>query len=116
MIREIQMNSLIRVAIMKIHKGDLVQIMKGKDRGKRGKILAVDVRNWKVIVGGLNLFKKHRRPKKAGEKGEVVSLPRPLNISNILRVCSNCDKAARSGYQLENGEKNLVCKKCHKKL
>lgn len=97
---------------MKIKKGDNVQIMAGKDRGKRGKVLGIYGKNGRVLIQGLNLFKKHRRPAKQGEKGELVNVPRPLAIANAMLVCGNCDKPTRIGYQLENGEKRRFCKKC----
>ena len=97
---------------MNIHKGDNVQIMAGKDRGKRGKISAIDMKKSKILIQGLNLFKKHQKPKKQGEKGETVSVPRYLNVSNAMLVCSSCDKPARIGYKDEGGKKVRYCKKC----
>lgn len=97
---------------MKIHKGDTVQIISGKDKGKSGKVMKVDVEGMAVFLEGLNLFKKHVRPKKQGEKGQVVSLPRPLNISKIMLVCPSCKKAVRVGVKLEGEKKNRYCRKC----
>lgn len=97
---------------MVIHKGDTVQIMVGKDRGKTGKVLRADIKEGGVVVDGLNLFKKHQRPKKQGEKGQVVSVPRPLNISNVLLYCSSCRQGRRVGFRIEVGNKVRVCRKC----
>ena len=97
---------------MKIHKGDNVQIMVGKDAGKRGKVIRVDSGAGKILVQGLNVFKKHQRPKKAGEKGEVVAVSRFLDVSNAMAVCGSCDKATRAGYRFEDGNKTRYCKKC----
>jgi|SRR3989344_4975235 len=97
---------------MKIKKGDNVQIITGKDRGKQGKVISVDVKKGRVFVQGLNLFKKHQRPKKQGEKGEVIAVPKSLNTSNIMAVCGNCGKPARLGYKIENENKTRYCKKC----
>lgn len=68
---------------MSVKKGDTVTVMKGKDAGKSGKVIRVFPKENKVLVEGLNLFKKNKRPVKQGQKGEVVSLPRPINRSNV---------------------------------
>ena len=97
---------------MKIKKGDIVQIMAGKDNRKRGKVLKADPKAGSVLIEGINLFKKHRRPKKQGEKGEVVTVPHFLNISKVQLVCPSCDKPVRAGFREENGNKTRYCKKC----
>ena len=98
---------------MKIHKGDTVQIIAGKDRGKTGKVLNVDLKNLAVLVEGVNLFKKHSRPKRQGEKGETVTLPRPVDSSKIMLYCSNCRKGVRSGQRIDGVEKKQrYCKSC----
>jgi len=97
---------------MKITKGDKVQIMAGKDKGKQGKILKVDSKNGKILVEGVNVFKKHKRPKRQGEKGEIVEVSRFLRASNALLVCGSCNSPARVGYKMENGSKSRYCKKC----
>lgn len=101
---------------MKIHKGDTIKIAVGKDRGKTGKILKVFPKKNKVLVEGLNLYKKHVRPKKQGEKGSVVSVPRPIDVSNIMFSCSSCGKAVRIGYVFEKEKKMRVCAKCKARI
>jgi len=101
---------------MKIKKGDNVQIIAGKDKGKQGKILKVDIKSGKVLVQGLNLYKKHQRPKKQGEKGEIISVARPLNFSNIMFVCNSCAKPVRIGFKIEGENKIRYCKKCKSNL
>jgi large subunit ribosomal protein L24 len=100
---------------MNIHKGDTVEIRVGKDSGKTGKVLRVDPKNMTVIVEGLNLFKRHSRPKKQGEKGQIVSLPGSLNISKIMLSCSSCKKSTRVGYRVgkDGAAKVRFCKKCN---
>ncbi len=71
---------------MKIKKGDNIVIITGKDRGKKGKIARVLIRQNKVIVEGANLMKKHQRPKKSNEKGSVVSVAMPIHASNVKKV------------------------------
>ncbi len=97
---------------MKIHKGDIVQVMVGKDRGKNGKVLNVDTAESRVLVEGLNMVKKHMRPKKQGEKGEIVSLPRPLNVSKVMLVCPSCKEPVRVGFQIDNAAKRRICRSC----
>jgi len=97
---------------MKIKKGDTVKILTGKDSGKSGKVLGVDIKKEKILVEGLNMFKKHQRPKRQGEKGEIISVARPMQASNVLLVCPGCSQATRIGYKLEGGKKLRICKKC----
>lgn len=101
---------------MKIHKGDTVQIMVGKDSSKKGKVLHVYHKEGKVLIDGLNLYKKHKKPKKQGEKGEVINVVRPLNISNVALFCSKCSKPVRVGYKIEADKKLRICKKCKNNL
>lgn len=65
-----------------------------------------------VLVEGLNLYKKHSRPKKGQEKGQIISVPRPIDVSNAMLICSACGKAVKVGYRLEAGKKTRICKKC----
>lgn len=98
---------------MKIHKGDLVKIIAGNDKGKQGKVLSVFVKEGKIVVEGLNIKKKHVRPKQQGQKGELVRIPAPFAAAKSMLLCSHCAAPARVGYKLdENGKKIRVCKKC----
>ena len=97
---------------MRIHKGDTIKIISGKDIGKTGKIMRVLPSENKVVVEGANVFKKHQRPKRKGEKGEIVNVPRPLSASNAMLVCPNCKMPARIGYRFDNDKKFRFCKKC----
>ncbi len=71
---------------MKIKKGDNVKIITGKDKGKSGKITRVLVKENKVVVEGLNMMKKHQRPRKSGEKGSMVNMAMPIAASNVKKV------------------------------
>ncbi len=97
---------------MKIKKGDTVKILTGKNSGKSGKIISVDLKNWKVSVEGLNVYKKHVRPRREGEKGQIVEVTRPITASNVALVCGSCHKAIRVGYRLEGENKIRYCRKC----
>ena len=98
---------------MKIKKGDQVRILTGKDRGKSGKVLRTVKDSGKVVVEGLNIVKKHRRPKRGGEKGQRVEIPAPVSVSNIGLICNSCGKVTRVGYKVNDKNKIRVCKKCN---
>jgi len=102
---------------MKVKKGDSVLITAGKDKGRTGKIMKALPKELKILIEGINLKKKHVRPKREGEKGQVVSIPALLDVSNIKLICPKCGKATRVGYKIEKdakGEiKNRICKKCN---
>ncbi len=98
---------------MRIKKGDTIKIISGKDSGKTGKVIRVDYKTGKITVEGVNVYKKHVRAKRQGEKGEVVSVTRPLPGSNALLVCPSCGKAVRVGMKSEEGtKKSRFCRKC----
>ena len=102
---------------MKIKKGDKIQIIKGRDRGKSGKITRALPSKLMVVVEGLNLRKKAVKPKRAGEKGRIVSVAWPMRVENVMIVCDACNKPTRVGYQIKNGstsspQKVRYCKKC----
>jgi large subunit ribosomal protein L24 len=97
---------------MKFKKGDSVLIIAGKDKGRTGKIIKSIPKELKILVEGINLKKKHVRPKKQGEKGQVVEIPAVIDISNVKIVCPKCGKATRVGYAIEGENKNRICKKC----
>jgi large subunit ribosomal protein L24 len=97
---------------MKLKKGDKVKIIAGKDRGKTGSVLRALPEDNKIIVEGLNTVNKRARPKKQGEKGQLIVVARPLQVSNVMLVCSACKEPTRIGFRIENGSKIRYCKKC----
>lgn len=102
---------------MKVKTGDQVQILSGKDRGKRGKVIRVFVREDRVLIEGLNIKKKHRKSRRQDRKGEIVLIPGPVAVSAVAVVCSSCGKPTRVGYATNaNGAKNRICKRCSKEL
>ena len=96
----------------RIKKNDLVKMLSGKDKGKTGKVLRVFSDENKVVVEGLNLVKKHNKPRRENEKGQRVELPRKIDLSKVMLVCSKCAKASRIGHKIEGGKKVRICKKC----
>ncbi|MSU60496.1 MAG: 50S ribosomal protein L24 [Candidatus Staskawiczbacteria bacterium] len=97
---------------MKVKKGDNVLVISGKDKGRTAKILKSFPKELQILVDGMNLKKKHVRPKKQGEKGQVVSVPSPMDVSDVKFICPKCGKASRLGYKLSENKKSRICKKC----
>lgn len=98
---------------MKIKINDKVRITKGKDRNKEGKVLQVFTKANKLVVEGLNLMKKNLRPRKQGEKGQIIELSAPVRVANVMLLCPKCAKAARVGYKKDGVVKKRVCRKCN---
>ena len=99
---------------MKIKKNDTVVVISGKDRGKNGKVLRALSDTNRILVENVGLHKKNQRPRKSGQKGEVISMPSTIHVSNVMLYCSHCGKGVRTGSQVSaNGkEKVRVCKTC----
>ncbi len=97
---------------MRLKKGDKVLIKQGDDRGKIAKIIKVLPKEEKVLVEGVNIQKKHKRPTKEGEKGQVVEKSGFIPASCAQIICSKCQKPARISYKKEGKNKARICKKC----
>ncbi|AIY86880.1 MULTISPECIES: 50S ribosomal protein L24 [unclassified Thermotoga] len=98
---------------MRIKKGDLVEVISGKDRGKRGKVLRVIPKENKVIVENVNMVKRHQRPIPQLREGGIIEREAPIYASKVMVVCPACDKRTRVGYRFtEDGKKVRYCKKC----
>jgi large subunit ribosomal protein L24 len=111
---------------MKIRKGDMVQVLSGKDRGKQGRVIEADPVKQRVIVENLNLVKRHRKPRPLKDSsrmgqtqiqpGGVIDLAAPLAVSKVMIVCPTCGRASRVGYEYREDEKGgrikvRVCKR-----
>lgn len=101
--------------IMKIKKGDKVQVLLGKDRGKVGTVEYVMAKEKKVFVGGANLYKRHVKKMK-DVQGGIIDIPKPLDVSNVALICPNCKKLTRVGYKTKGDIKSRICRKCKKEL
>ncbi len=103
---------------LRIKKGDMVEIIAGKDRStpsrvRRGEVISVDPRNERVTVDGINIVKKAVRETQQVRQGGIVKTPAPLAVSNVMLVCPGCDKPTRVAMRVrEDGTKVRVCKKC----
>lgn len=96
---------------MKLRVGDTVKVMGGKDRGKVGTIERVLVKENRVVVSSVNVYKRHLRGQ--GKKpGGIVDIVKPLPLSNVALICGRCKKQTRVGYKITNGKKERICKKC----
>ena len=98
---------------MSIRKDDTVVVLSGKDKGKQGKILAVDPKGGKVVVEGINMVSRHTKPRRQGEEGGIIKKEAPMYACKVMRVCPKCGKATRPAHKvLADGSKVRVCKKC----
>ncbi len=98
---------------MTIKSGDNVLVITGKDKGKQGKVMEVFPETNKVTVDGVNVVKKHQKPRSQQDKGGIISKVAPINASNVMVVCPTCGKPSRVGHAEVNGKKVRVCKKCN---
>ncbi len=101
---------------MKMHvkRGDVVKVIAGKDKGVEGKVLTAIPEKNKVVVEGVAIVSKHQKARAQGQQSAIVKVEAPIDASNVLRVCSKCGKAARTGIKiLEDGSKVRYCKKCN---
>jgi large subunit ribosomal protein L24 len=101
-----------------IHRDDTVQVMTGKDRGKRGVVIRTVPQSGKIVVKGVNILKRHQKTgaEKSGttlRQGGIVDFEAPLSYSNVMLVCNKCDRPTRiRKTELPNGKKAIVCVKC----
>jgi large subunit ribosomal protein L24 len=96
-----------------IRKGDMVKVIAGNDRGKRGEVHSVDPKNGRVVVAGVNLVKKHQ--KRTGDvrtQAGIIEREGPIDLSQVMIVCKSCGKPTRVGFTFEGGKKSRKCKKC----
>jgi large subunit ribosomal protein L24 len=96
---------------MYIRKGDNVIVLTGKDKGKKGKVLSVFPDANKVLVEGVNLKKKHQKPRKRGERGQTIDVSHPLDASNVSLIDPKSGKPTRVGYKILAGKKIRIAKK-----
>lgn len=106
---------------MKFKKGDEILVTVGKDRGKKGKIEKVFPREHAVLVAGINIYKRHMKPRGQGKPGGIIDITKPLDVGKVALICPRCGKPTRIGYQKlggvsvpqEIGEKKVrICRKC----
>jgi large subunit ribosomal protein L24 len=99
-----------------IRKDDEVQVIHGKDRGSRGRVVRVLPKEGRVMVEGIARAKKHSRPSKQRQQGGIIDIEQFVDISNVALVCKSCGQATRVGHRVEDGKKTRVCRKCESDL
>lgn len=99
---------------IKVKKGDNVQVLSGKDRGKTGTITRVLIKDLKVVVEGVNVVKKHVRPRRSMPHGGIVATPASMSIAKVMAICPRCSKPTRIAITTDSdGKRHRTCKKCH---
>ena len=98
---------------MHIKTNDTVIVLSGRDKGKQGKVMSVDPKGGKAIVEGVSVAKRHKKPRKQGEPGGIITINTPIYVSKLMRVCPKCDNPTKPAHSFnEDGKKVRVCKKC----
>ena len=98
---------------MHIKTNDTVIILAGRDKGKQGKVMSADPKSGKVLVEGINVAKRHKKPRKQGEPGGIITKETPIYASKVMRICPRCNKPTRPEHRIdEDGKKSRICKKC----
>ena len=95
-----------------VKTGDTVEILSGKDKGKRGKVLSAAPDAGLVIVEGIAIHTKHKKARKQNEESEIVKVEGAVRACKVIRVCPKCDKTTRPAHKFVDGKKVTVCKKC----
>ena len=102
---------------MNVKKGDRVEVLSGKDKGKRGVVLRAIPEDGKVVVEGVAVVKKATKPNPTNQQGGIIPTEAAVDVSNVALVCPSCDKATRVGHGIDDeGRKTRVCKKCGAKF
>ncbi|HEU5139009.1 MAG TPA: 50S ribosomal protein L24 [Bacillales bacterium] len=101
---------------MHVKKGDKIQVISGKDKGKQGVILQALPKQDRVIVEGINIVKKHAKPSQANPQGGIIDQEAPIHVSNVMPLDPKSNEPTRVGYQIENGKKVRIAKKSGQKL
>ena len=101
---------------LNVKKGDTVVVLTGKDSGKKGKVLSVDTAAERVVVEGVNVATKHKKPKNQQDIGGIVKKEAPIHVSDVMVICPKCNKPTRTGHaKIADGDTQIkvrVCKKC----
>lgn len=101
---------------MKLKKGDEVKIIRGKDKGKIGKIEKVFSKTKRVVIAGVNLYKRHLKTRSQSQPSEIITLTKPIALANLVLICSKCHLPTRIGFDMKGNEKLRVCKKCRQAI
>jgi large subunit ribosomal protein L24 len=100
---------------MRIKRDDVVEVIAGNDKGVRGRVLRALPRERRVVIESVNIRKKHQRPMQAGRgqvQAGIIQFEAPIDVSNVMLVCPQCEEPTRVGIRREGGERIRVCKQC----
>lgn len=97
---------------LNVKKGDTVVVIAGKDKGKTGKVLVAMPADNSVVVAGVNIISKHKKPRSAQDKGGIIKRENKIDASNVQIICGSCGKATRVGHSIDGDKKTRICKKC----
>lgn len=102
---------------VKIRRGDMVVVVTGRERGKRGKVLRVMPEKSRVLVEHVNMIKRHQKPTQKLRQGGIIEREGPIHLSNVQVVCTRCNQPSRTGVKvLDDGRKTRVCRRCHESI
>jgi len=101
---------------MKLKKGDEIIVIVGKDKGRKGKVEKVFLKNDTVFIPGINVYKRHTKKRDDKHPGGIISLPKPIKVSKVMLVCPSCSHMTRIGYKKLKDEKIRICRKCGQKI
>jgi len=99
-----------------VKTGDMVIVISGDDKGKTGKVVEVSPKEGKVIVNGVNLVKKHVKPRPPKEAGGIMEVEGAMYASKVQLYCEKCKKATRAAHKIDGDKKTRVCTKCGAEL
>jgi len=97
---------------MHVKKDDLVVVLSGRNKRDKGRVLKADPKNGKLIIEGISVAKRHKKPRQQGEAGGIIKMETPIYASKVMRICPKCEKPTRHAVKLTDGGKVRVCKKC----
>jgi large subunit ribosomal protein L24 len=100
----------------KIRKNDIVQVIAGREKGKSGKVLNVNTKTGRITVEKVNMVKRHTKPTQGNTQGGILERELALAYSNVLLMCSKCNRGVRIGHKMIGDKKVRVCKKCDSSL
>ena|SRR3989344_6882624 len=95
--------------------GDEILVTAGREKGKKGKIIKVLPKENRVVVGGVNVYKRHKKVTKNQPAG-IYDITRPISVASIAIICPKCNRITRVGFEKEGKVKNRICKKCKSKI
>ena len=101
--------------MFKFKAGDEVLVTAGRDKGKKGRVQKVITRENKVVVEGINIYKRHKKATK-NQKSGIYEVARPIPLANVVVVCPKCSRLTRIGFRIEGSKKYRICKKCNGRL